>query len=173
MDATQFWHVIGTFDWSQEGDDEAVIAPAVAALADRSEEEIQAFSDLLAGFLYALDTREHARYGFLGEADPDNGDDYISADAFLYLRCVVVANGREFYEAVLADPTRMPKGDLEFESLLSVDSEAYLAKTGEDYDYLAEPSYESFSNAEGWAPAGGRAGRFTGDDVPPMNRRPL
>lgn len=106
--------------------------------------------------------------------DPDDGDAYISADSFLYERCVVVANGRELYEQVLADPMAFPQ-DLEFESLLYVAVTAYERLTGEDVrDVLEdEPSYETFSNAEGWAPTEAtRPGVFTGEHVPPLNRRP-
>lgn len=36
-----------------------------------------------------------------------------------------------------------------------------------------EPSYETFSNAAGWAPTEAtRPGVFTGEHVPPLNRRP-
>lgn len=172
MTEDDFWAIIAALDWDETGDDHAVLAPAVAMLAARPVEDIEAFSELMAGYLYALDTREHARYGHLGEADPDDPDDYISADGFLYLRCVVVANGREFFDQVLADPREMPR-DLEFEALLSLDREAYSTKTGEEYDFDTELSYESFSNDKGWAPTGAtRDGLFTSGSIPPGNRRP-
>jgi len=66
--------------------------------------DIAAFEGILAAKLYALDTREQARWCYRGQSDPDN-DDYISSGGFLYSRCVVVANGREFFEHVLADPS--------------------------------------------------------------------
>jgi hypothetical protein len=62
---------------------------------------------------------------------------------------VVVANGEEFYQSVLSDPSKMPK-DLEFESLLSISREAFLKKTGDDFDYSPGCSYETFSNRDGW-----------------------
>ncbi|NEB00991.1 DUF4240 domain-containing protein [Streptomyces sp. SID13726] len=100
------------------------------------------------------------------------GDDYISADDFLYARCVVVANGREFYEGVLADPTRFPTG-MEFESLLYLASNAYEAQTGAPHSQRTSVSWESFSNTAGWEPVQGTAGgRYTGAGMPPLTRRP-
>jgi hypothetical protein len=107
-----------------------------------------------------------------GEADPDDGDDYISADDFLYRRCVVVANGRELYDEALRDPSQMPQ-DLDFEALIYLPGRAYEQKTGAEYDHATRVSFESFSNKDGWKP-GPRTtpGKFTGPDIPPGNRRP-
>lgn len=172
MSEETFWEIIALFDWDESGDDEAVMAPAVEALAARSAEDIARFQDILAEKLHALDTREHARGAYAGTADPDDGDTYISADDFLYVRCVVVANGRAFYEKVLADPTAMPT-ELEFESLLYLATQAHEEKTGTELDHSPPVDFESFSNAEGWKPtASTRPGKFTGPNVPPGNRRP-
>ncbi|MBI1246717.1 DUF4240 domain-containing protein [bacterium] len=172
MNENTFWDIIESFDWEATGDDEEVMEPAIAALAALDKDSIYQFEEILAEKLYALDTREHCRACYAGELDPDNGDDYISADDFLYSRCVVVANGRKFFASVLTDPTQMPQ-DMEFESLLSLPSEAYERKTGEEYDHLTALSYESFQNTAGWAPnANTRPGKSTGDNVPPGNRRP-
>ncbi|MFF9076997.1 DUF4240 domain-containing protein [Streptomyces sp. NPDC014646] len=172
MDEARFWALIASFDWERAGDDDAVLAPASRVLQELPPQEVVAFEDLLATKLYALDTREHARWCYQGEADPDNGDDCISADDFLYARCVVVANGRDFYEGVLADPSRFPTG-MEFESLLYLASNAYEARTGDPHDQLTSVSWESFSNTDGWQPTRGTAGgRYTGPEMPPLNRRP-
>ena len=172
MNEDTFWEVISFLDWDKTGDDDTVIEPACKALAAMNVDAIYTFDDVLSERLHALDTREHCRACYAGELDPDDGDDYISPDDFLYCRCVVVANGREFYAAVLADPTRMPQ-DLEFEALLSLPESAFERKTGKSYDHVASVSYESFQNAAGWAatPAT-RPGKFTGPDIPPGNRRP-
>jgi hypothetical protein len=172
MSEDVFWEVIALFDWKETGDDDAVLAPAREALAAMSEADIFAFSDILARKLYALDTRAHARQAFDGEADPDDGDDYISADEFLYVRCCVVANGRRLYDDVLADPKQTPQG-VEFESLLYLARDAYEDKTGGAYEHTTPISFESFSNADGWKPtAETRPGKLTGPDIPPGNRRP-
>ena len=135
-------------------------------------ESIFDFENTFTEKLHAIDTRAHCKACYAGELAPDNGDDYISADDFLYQRCVVIANGSEFYENVLSDPTQMPQV-LEFECLLSLPSEAYEQKTGEEYDHCSPLSYESFQNLEGWKPTEEtQPGRFTGDAIPPGNRRP-
>ena len=171
LSVDDFWAIIALFDWDETGDDEAVLQPAADALAARPVEDIFGFTDLLAQYLFALDTREHARYAYLGELDPDNGDDYISSDDFLYMRCAVVANGRDFTASVIADPTQMPR-DVEFESLLYLADVAYEEKVGEVYEHDSDVSYESFSNAEGWATGATSPGIYTGENIPPGNRRP-
>jgi hypothetical protein len=68
----------------------------------------------------------------------------------------VVANGRQFYDPVLAQPREMPK-DMAFEALLYVASTAYERKTGLDASSeLPESavSFETFSNESGWPPVG-------------------
>lgn len=143
----EFWSIIERFDWRQAGNDRGVLARAIEALAAKTKTEICCFQERLAYLLYQLDTKAHA--GSIGENSYNPESDYLSADGFLYARCVVVANGKEFYDAVLADPTKMPK-DMEFESLLGLASTAYELKTGEDFEYSTGCSYESFSNPAGW-----------------------
>jgi hypothetical protein len=172
MDEAAFWRVIKLFNWKKTGDDSAVLKPARKALAAMAEADIFRFSDLLAEKLHALDTREHCRGGCAGILDPDDPDDYISADDFLYLRCCVVANGQALYRRVLDDPRKMLR-ELEFEALLSLASEAYEEKTGRDYPHLSPVDFESFQNKAGWKPtAKTRKGRFTSAKIPPGNRRP-
>jgi hypothetical protein len=172
MNEHTFWEIIQLFDWDQAGDDDAVLEPAVQALSALDHDSIFRFDNILSEKLHALDTRTHCRACYMGKLDPDDGDDYISADDFLYSRCVVVANGRDFYASVLTDPTKMPR-EMEFESLLSLPRSAYERKTGEEYEHLPPVSYESFQNAAGWAPtAATRPGKFTAQNVPPGNRRP-
>jgi Protein of unknown function (DUF4240) len=147
VDEGTFWHLIESFDWERTGDDEAVVEPAVSALAAMPVEEIQGFEEILASKLYALDTEAHAKQ--IGEDAYREGRGF-SVDQFLYARCVVVANGRDFFDAVLADPGAMPK-DMEFESLLYVGRVwAHERKTGEQLDHKTAVSYETFSNREGW-----------------------
>lgn len=172
MNEEVFWHIISLFDWDETGNDDAVLEPACAALAAKSAEDICRFDDILAEKLFAIDTREHARACYSGELDPDDGDDYISADDFLYSRCVIVANGSGFYASVIADPTQMPQ-NMEFESLLSVASNAFERKTGEEYEHTTAVSYESFQNVNGWRPTPfTKPGKYTGENIPPGNRRP-
>lgn len=142
MNEDVFWRIIGLFDWKKTGDDEAVLERAVAALSQMSERDIRRFADILAEKLHALDTEAHARGAGL---DPDE----LSVDEFLYVRCVVVANGHDTYEHMLADPDDMPE-DLEFEAILSLAEQAYERKTGDELEHVSPVSYETFANAAGW-----------------------
>ena len=142
-----FWKVIGMLDWShEEEDDDAVLAPAVDYLSALEPAAILLFEDILAEKLFQLDKRAYAEQ--IGE-DAYRPESAFSADNFLYARACVVANGKDFYEKVLADPTQMPK-NLTFEPLLSLAGRAYQKKTGEEFDYFPTTMYETFSNPEGW-----------------------
>lgn len=148
MDEEQFWAIIDLLDWKSR-DSDKILAPAVSALSQFSKADIADFHDILAQKLYALDGRRFAEQ--LGSNRYSaSGDKHFSVDGFLYARCCVVANGRDFYEKVLQDPTKMPK-EFTFESLLYLPHEAYKLKTGRaDYDHIPEVWYETFSNPEGW-----------------------
>lgn len=150
MSEDVFWRILGLLNWKKLGDDDAVIEPAVAALAQMTEADMRRFADILAEKLYALDTEAHARE--IGSEAYRPGA-YFSVDWFLYVRCVVVANGRDFYESVRADPARMPK-DMEFEALLLVGPTAYERRTGAEFDHLTPLSYETYSNRAGWPAPG-------------------
>jgi len=76
-------------------------------------------------------------------------DDHFSNDDFLYARCAVIAEGRAYYENVRLNPSEMP-GDIDFEHLLGLASEAYKLKTGRDFEYFPIYNYETGSNTEGW-----------------------
>lgn len=148
MDDAAFWSLIDRFDWSKDEDDD-IIEPAVVALALLPDSQIADFQQALARKLYDIDGRAWARESgpeiWLGEPDR------VQVDAFLYARCLVVANGREFYDAVRADPALMPK-DADFEAILMLAADAYDRKTGLVWDELddTDVSYETFSNEAGW-----------------------
>ena len=149
MDDDTFWGLLDKLDWRHQGDDDRVVAPVVRALTEMPLEEIESFQNILAHKLYALDGRAWAREigsGWRGGSYP------ISGDEFLYARCVALVNGRDFYEAVLADPRQMLK-DMEFESILYVAGTAWEAKTGTEFDPDTDVSYETWSNEAGWPPA--------------------
>jgi len=170
MDIDVFWRLLALFDWSKN-DHHDVTQRAVKALSTMAIVEINEFSEILARLLYSFDTREFCRAVYAGELDPDNGEDYISVDDFLYCRCDLVGNGRAYYDAVVADRSQIIQG-CEFEHLLSVADFAYELKTGEDYEYDAAVSYESFSTSAGWAATTDTMpGTYTGPDVPLQNRR--
>ncbi|MEM9400844.1 MAG: DUF4240 domain-containing protein [Pseudomonadota bacterium] len=146
MTEAVFWMLISLLDWDESGDDDAVVAPVIEELSKRPVEDIRKFDEILASKLYALDTKAHAQN--IGEYAYVE-DEYFSVDWFLYARCVVVANGKDLYEAVLQNPTSFPK-DMEFESLLYIAGEAYALRTGEDYDHATQLSWETYSNKGGW-----------------------
>jgi hypothetical protein len=141
MSEEAFWNIVEMLDWDRTGDDDAVIEPAVDALAQMSVKEILQFEDILAEKLYARETGESAYRG---------PNQHFSTDWFLYERCCVVANGHWFYDSVLSNPKKMPK-DLEFEAILMVARLAYQRRTGEEFDYQPKVSYETFSNKAGWS----------------------
>jgi len=143
MNEKMFWNVIEQFDWDKTGDDEAVLEPALNMLVKLGPEEIIAFEEILAKKLYDLDRRDIARACYGGE------DEQISGDDFLYSRCVVVANGKEFFDQVMADPNEMPT-DMEFESLLYLGQNAYELATGKEWNHITKYSYETLSNTGGW-----------------------
>ncbi|MCC6462447.1 MAG: DUF4240 domain-containing protein [Saprospiraceae bacterium] len=141
-----FWALIALLDWSDESDDARVIEPAIQALARQPLAVIYRFYDLLSEKLWHLDTREHAQV-FLDDPEEEG---YLSVDDFLYARCAVVANGRQFYEEVLSNPSAMPK-DATFESLLYIAMRAYKQQTGNEFTAQPSHNFETYSNKEGWA----------------------
>lgn len=143
MNNEMFWEIIESFDWSQQGDDEAVLNPAKVILLGLDEKEILEFEELLAEKLYALDTRAIAKACYEGD------DEHFSGDDFLYSRCVVVANGKDLFDEVLKNPELMP-ADVEFESLIYLGPNAYEEKTGKQYSHETRLSYETCSNTDGW-----------------------
>jgi hypothetical protein len=151
MAEADFWAMIDLLDWTKTGDDDAVIAPLILALAKQSRPSIRGFAERLAYCLYCLDTSNHAKN--IGCESYVYDETHFSVDWFLYARCAAVANGEKFYKHAKENPETMPK-DLEFEALLGVASSAWEIKIGEDFDYDAGCSYESFSNLAGWSKVG-------------------
>ena len=144
MDENVFWGIIDSFDWKKQGDDAAVLKPAIQKLMSMPLEDIQHFQEILAQKLYALDGPAYAVNVYL--------DGYLSPDYFLYVRCCVVANGKDFYNHVLNNPSAMPK-DIDFEDLLYLAPDVYNDKLKKDeaYVYLdTKLSYETGSNHELW-----------------------
>lgn len=148
MDEDIFWEIISSFNWKKTGDDDAVLRPAVKKLVSMTVEDIYKFADILSEKLYRLDGIDYASN--IGEDSYKSEDEHFSVDYFLYVRCCVVANGKNYYEEVLRNPEKMPKG-YDFEALLYLPMDAYNKKTkSDDYDYDSKFNYETFSNIEGW-----------------------
>ena len=145
MDDESFWEVISLLNLAAEDDDP--IEQAATYLARKKVADIRAFSEKLALTLYQIDTRAHAMH--IGESAYNPNAAFFSVDTFLYARCAAVANGKAFYDAVLADPSQMPK-NTEFESLLYLSAIAYERRTGREYDHIPVMEYETFANEDGW-----------------------
>jgi hypothetical protein len=147
MTEEKFWSLIYLLAWENQGDDSAVIEPAVRMLATFPIREIYQFADLLSEKLYQLDGEQFARH--IGKDSYSNGERHFSRSYFLGARCCVIANGQEYFGEVLEQPEQMPK-DLEFESLLQIPSRAFELKTGKKYAHASSKNCETFSNKEKW-----------------------
>lgn len=145
MGDDQFWNLLTLLAW-RGPDDDAIVAPLIDELAALPEDQIAGFQRSLCDKLHNLDQEIFARH--LGAYS--FGTEGFSPDHFLDVRCAVVANGRQFYESVLKDPSRMPK-DREFEPLLYVAETAFRKKTGQQPVFLTVKPADTFSNRQGWA----------------------
>ena len=140
---TDFWRIVDQIDWSKKTSDDK-LRPAVKMLASMPVSSIYLFADQLSEKLYRLDTRQHADVYAANE--PEH---FISSDDFLYTRCAVVAEGKEYFEKVLNDPAQMPD-DIVFEPLLYLASDAFELKMGMEFNYMPTHNYETQSNKSGW-----------------------
>lgn len=148
MDEDVFWEIISSFNWKRLGDDDAVVRPAIKRLVSMTIDDIYKFADILAEKLYMLDGITYASN--IGEESYKGENEHFSVDYFLYVRCCVVANGKEYFNNVISNPEQMPKNG-DFEPLLYLPVVAYNKKTGtENYDYTTKFDYETFSNVDGW-----------------------
>lgn len=148
MKTEEFWKCIDMIDSEavRFGDEEGGLEPLIGHLEQLSEEQLKGFDDRLAEVLYALDTLEHYKHTAAAEG-MTAGD-----DGFLYARCWVVSQGRDYYESVLKDPTKMPPTFEEWcESLLYVTQFAW-ENSGRDgeWTYDAPVSYETGQNTKCW-----------------------
>lgn len=143
MNENTFWELIAECTpQTPDPDAEQLAATLTARLSDGPITVVTGFAEQLSWALYRLDREEYC------------GD--LSGDPFLYTRAAVVAAGRAAHEAVLHDPSNFAPyaaGLVWAESLLYVPDRAYLHLTGEEWQRETRYSYETGSNAEGWAAA--------------------
>lgn len=144
MEETAFWEIIKKIDWTKNDDDERMFS-AISFLATQKVTDIKQFQENLSYKLYQLDTKAHAK----NIGDNAFGTDYFSEDYFLYVRCCVIANGKEIFQNALANPKHMLK-NIDFEPLLYLASSAYEMKKKKDFDYETGCDYETYSNYTGW-----------------------
>ena len=147
MTEDEFWKLIGTLDWDDPDDDDAVVEPVVEALSQKSNDDIFQFEEILAQKLFDLDTKAHAKE--IGDDAYTDGEAFFSADGFLYSRCLIVANGKDIFDQVLKNPKEFPK-DMEFEPILYIAQEAYEDKNEKKWEYTSPTDYETFKNEDGW-----------------------
>ena len=152
MTEDEFWDLIDEHidkdALSALGEDdypEELMDSLVEKLSALDVEEIQQFEERLAKALFDIDGKRFA----------DNaGDSGQSGDGFLYCRCWVVANGKDYYQRIFNSPSDMPTSISQWlEPLLYVSSRAWAEKTGNDeeaWDYDTQYSYESGSNESEW-----------------------
>ena len=148
MDVEEFWKVISSFNWKKTGDDEAVLRPALKKLVSMTVEDIKQFAEILATKLYELDGLVYASN--IGSDSYKGKNEFFSTDYFLYVRCCVVANGKDYYNQVLSNPKNMPK-EMDFEALIYLADEAYNKKLKTEGEFIeTKLSFETFSNIEKW-----------------------
>jgi len=130
-----FWEVVDSFDWSKKNG-QAILAPGIEKLAAQETVFIYLFADALYEKLFQLNTKTHAAVF----AKKQNA--HFSADDFLYARCAVVAEGKNYFEKVLNNPSEMPT-DIIFEPLLNLATAAYHKKTGKEFNYIPTKKIET------------------------------
>ena len=145
MDASELWDLVETArEQVEDADDaDAVAAALVQELAERDPDVIEAFDLALAAVLAQSYTTDLWAAAYL-----INGG--ASDDGFDYFRGWLVAQGRDVFEAAVADPDSLAEvpavrgataGDdeLECEEMLSVAWDAYSAATDDDLPERAAP----------------------------------
>ncbi|MFE7597858.1 DUF4240 domain-containing protein [Streptomyces sp. NPDC057494] len=141
MNEDAFWQLLEDCRPTEPDPDAELLAATVTERLAQSPLSLAiGFAEQLSWALYQLDRREY-------------GQD-LSSDAFLYTRAAVVAAGRTVFDSVLQDPAAFASYATNLiwaESLLYTPDRAYERITGEPWDRGTRYSYESYSNAEGWA----------------------
>jgi len=138
-----FWEIIDLFDWE---DEESTLEPAIEYLSKQDDESIFSFDEQLAQYLYDLDGIR------LGELFMKANDNYLSPDMFLYCRCMMVAQGEKYYNAIKngSSPTE-DFWEMDFEDLLYLASEAWERKhPGLEYPYIGSGVGETGMNEDKW-----------------------
>ncbi len=131
-----FWEIIDSFDWQQKTG-VAVLANGVKKLAEQETVFIYLFADVLHEKLAQVNTKAHVQ----SFAERQKG--HLSGDDFLYARCAVIAEGKDYFEKVINEPSAMPT-DIIFEALLYLPDKAYKLKTGKEFQYTPQQKIETY-----------------------------
>src|SRR6266702_1273798 len=139
MDRDEFWTLIEAARAAGGDDCRQQTAHLVAALQQRSVDDILAFDRIL----YEL-MAESYRWDLWGAAYVINGG--CSDDGFDYFRGWLIAQGEQVFAAALQDPdslaTELPDShdyDAECETLLYVEKDAYVERAGAEMPWTANP----------------------------------
>jgi hypothetical protein len=147
MERDEFWNIID--DAGESADDAEETAEAVVErLQSKTPKEIIAFAQTLTDIM-----KESYRWDLWAVAYIINGG--CSDDGFEYFRAWLIAQGRERYDAALANPEVIgdwaEPDECECEELMGAGWDAYLAKTGNEFpdgaihvDYPDDPIGESW-----------------------------
>ena len=144
-----FWDIIDLLDWQEENSFIEVIEPAVAYLSKQSDDAIFLFDEQLHRHLYDIDGIR------LGEMYMNANNGYLSPDGFLYCKCLIVAEGEEYYSAI-KNGEGIPEDDIwldEFEDLLYVAQKSWDRKHPKlRYPYIPDMNIngETGSNEHMW-----------------------
>ncbi len=142
----EFWKIISLLDWKKTKY-EHITAPVVNKLSELSTDKIKCFDDILSEKLFTLDQQEIAEN--TGKNAYKGEEQSFSVDGFLYARCMIVAQGKKYFEKIMVDPSAMIKNKT-FEPILSLASRAYSKKTNQPYEHIPAYIYETFANTKGW-----------------------
>jgi hypothetical protein len=157
VDSESFWNAIEFLHGKLS---ESGLDALESWLAAQPDDDIVEFSDLLSFALFQLDTHAH----FTAAAawtDPEHPGLGLSGDAFLAVRCAVVASGRKVYESVLRSPPqiRRPWQAEDAETLLAIPEVAFERSTGRDWTHWSRYEVETGSNRSAWPPVPDRPGK--------------
>lgn len=119
MPEDQFWKLVALLEGVA---DEAGTKRLVDALRKSSTDQIEGFERLLMRAIAVLDTDEHVNPNVDASVDPPSESELpFSDDTFLYVRCDVVASGRDTWLRVANNPDAMAEPwNIRSERLLAV-----------------------------------------------------
>lgn len=155
MNNDKFWELINDSKIKSENDTDIQIEILVSTIAKLSEDEIYDFDRMFNRYYVDSYISELWAAAYI-----INGG--CSDDGFDYFRGWLILQGRKVYENALNDPQSLAEvinedeaGEIEFEDILYVSSDAYKLKTGKDdfYDKVEREEYPeielSWSEDEG------------------------
>lgn len=129
MNELIFWEIIEQSK-EENRDFSHQVELLIAKLSSLNESEIIEFE-----YRFRETLLESARYNIMAAAKIIN--DYVSDDSFLYFRCRLIAEGKEFFYKAIENPEVITENnihELEYggEEMLYVSDHAFIKKFGED-----------------------------------------